>query len=836
MTWRVGHCLPYGDGISFWALGEIIKAHAGILETDDQMTLSAKLHAVLTEPDPSLRAWMKDRLGPLVGLQTSTEPPRQQEAFTAWRRFLESIAAKGPTVLIIEDLHWADDALVAFLGHLAANTAGLPLLLVTTARSEVEERHPGWLGRVRRSTVISLAGLAPADMSALVRATLPGSTPELLAAVVDRSAGSPLYAAQLAAMFRDRLLPVDGGSLDEDAIPPTIAALLAARIDALPPAAKAALVDASVVGKTFWSGAVAALGHRDRAGVEPQLAELARRELIRPAFPSSMEGEREYTFVHALVRDVAYGELTRTARLVRHRAAAAWITEHAGATLGDDAEIVVAHLERARELAAATGAYRDATTIEASLVDALLAAADAALRTEVPRSVGLLQRALALLPVEDERRPEVLGRIGRGLRDLEAYDQAIVAFDEARRRYLADGRDVEAALLAPWLARVYLARGDAEVGDRIFAEAGVVLRRVGGPALVSHLAFSAQRAWTLLRNEDALRLADEALSLARELGMAPPYRALNARGAVRMDTGDREGGEADLREAVALADAAGDFSSAMVARDNLAVSLDVYSVADALAATMAAIEIARTRGVRWSQLEVARLGCLWALGRWDDAISGAQSLDDRGSAVGDAYLRVFAAAYAVGIELDRGECRRDPSDLASLSRSLGRTYALEALLPHAARLAMRQARSSLAASLLEELLEAGIAAGHLYSGPESARAAVEVGRPDLARRLLDLAVPIARRTGLADAVVAEAEGHIAAARDWNAKAVEMTRAVGNIPDEAHALAGLGRCLLALGEADEGAARLRESREIWVGLRATPRIAEIDAVLASGGAS
>ncbi len=262
VTWRSGRCLPYGDGIGFWALAEIVAAHAGILETDDQATLSAKLDAVLLEPDPSLRSWMKDRLGPLVGLEVSASPPQEDETFTAWRRFLEGIAQAGPLVLIVEDLHWADAAFVEFLLHLAANSAGVPLMLVVTARPEIEDRHPSWLARARRSTVLSLASLPDASVRQLVNAALPGANPELLASVLDRAAGSPLYAEQLAAMLREGA----GGQpaeLDASAVPATVQALLAARIDALPSDLKPVLLDASVIGRTFWSGAVATVGERD---------------------------------------------------------------------------------------------------------------------------------------------------------------------------------------------------------------------------------------------------------------------------------------------------------------------------------------------------------------------------------------------------------------------------------------------------------------------------------------------------------------------------------------------------------------------------------------------
>jgi class 3 adenylate cyclase len=345
VTWREGRCLPYGDGISFWALGEIVKAQAGILETDDQPTISSKLDQALTEPDPQTRTWIKDRLAPLVGLETTTEPPQREEAFTAWRRFLEQIAA-GPTVLVIEDLHWADDAFVAFLEHLAERTAGLPLLVVVTARPEVEERHPSWPPG-RRSTVLSLSPLSDADLETLVAQSFPEADPELISVVLQRAGGSPLYAEQLAAMLRERMLPISGEALDETLIPSSVQALIAARIDALPVEPKQVLMEASVVGKSFWAGSISALG--EHADLEATLGELVRREFCRPVHPSTMEGDLEFSFWHALVRDVAYAELTKAERARMHELVADWLEGGAGGVVHEHQEFVAYHLQTALE-------------------------------------------------------------------------------------------------------------------------------------------------------------------------------------------------------------------------------------------------------------------------------------------------------------------------------------------------------------------------------------------------------------------------------------------------------------------------------------------------------
>ena len=486
VTWRVGRCLPYGDGISLWALGEIVKSHAGILDTDDQATLAAKLEAVLVEPDPSMRTWMKERLAPLVGLESTTQPPVQEEAFTAWRRFLEQVAQGGPTVLVVEDLHWADDTLVAFLAHLADRAAGLPLLLVTTARPELEERHPAWLSRTRRSTVLSLAALPDRAMTTLVAASIPDASPELLASVLERAAGSPLYAEQLAAMLRDQDLPIAGGAMDEDAIPASIAALLAARIDALPPETKGILLDAAVVGRTFWSGAVAALAGLGRTDVEAHLAELVRRELVRPVLPSTMVGEAEYTFWHALLRDVAYGELTRRARLAKHRATAAWITTRAGAARGEDAEIIVAHLDRALELATATGTTGTVTELRESMVRYGRLAAERATATFAVEKAetmyaAAIAAARAIVELDDAEEhlvvlAELLAGDGALLARIGRFDEAVAACGDALTA-MPLGRPV-------WRARVHMMCGDVEMDRRAFAAADE--RFAAGAALLGN--------------------------------------------------------------------------------------------------------------------------------------------------------------------------------------------------------------------------------------------------------------------------------------------------------------------------------------------------------------
>ncbi|HXJ65204.1 MAG TPA: AAA family ATPase, partial [Actinomycetota bacterium] len=201
-TWRQGRCLPYGEGITFWALGEIVKAHAGILESDPPDVAAAKLDAVL--PEGTERAWFRQRLLPLLGIE-ATSTAEREELFTAWSRFIEHIADERPAVLVFEDLHWADDAMLAFLEHLADRIQGVPLLLVGTARPDLYERHSGYAAGLRNATPIRLSPLSNEETARLVSALLDATVlpAELQQPILERAGGTPLYAEEFVRLLRD---------------------------------------------------------------------------------------------------------------------------------------------------------------------------------------------------------------------------------------------------------------------------------------------------------------------------------------------------------------------------------------------------------------------------------------------------------------------------------------------------------------------------------------------------------------------------------------------------------------------------------------------------------
>ncbi|MEJ7790741.1 MAG: adenylate/guanylate cyclase domain-containing protein [Gaiellaceae bacterium] len=407
VRWRQGRCLPYGEGIAFWALGEIVKAECGILESDSSEEAAAKLEQALPAEDPD-RAWLQARLAPLVG--AGGEPASQEESFTAWRRFCESLASERPAVLVFEDLHWADEALLSFLEHLADWSEGVPLLLLCTARPELQEGHPTWAAGLRNAQTINLGPLSDEETARLIftlleRAVLPVETQQ---ALLERAGGNPLYAEEFVRLLADRDLL--SGALADLPFPDSVQALIAARLDTLSAERKGLLQDAAVVGKLFWAGALVEMGGREPREVEVALHELARKELVRPARTSSMEGEAEYGFWHLLVRDVCYGQIPRAARGARHRSAAAWLERKAGERVEDLADVLAHHYVQALELARAAGQSAATEELEASAIRYLALAAERALALDVERAEQSLARALALAPAGHRERPSLLER------------------------------------------------------------------------------------------------------------------------------------------------------------------------------------------------------------------------------------------------------------------------------------------------------------------------------------------------------------------------------------------------------------------------------------------
>ena len=492
ITWRQGRCLPYGEGITFWALGEIVKAHAGILESDPPDIAQRKLEMVLPEGDE--RPWFRQRLLPLLGIE-ATSTAEREELFTAWRRFLEHIAERDPTVLVFEDLHWADDAMLAFLQHLADRAEAVPLLLVGTARPELFERHPRYSDGLRNTNTISLVPLSDDETARLISALLETTVipAELQQPILDRAGGNPLYAEEFVRLLRDRDLLVQKGAsweLREGAevpFPDTVQALIAARLDTLGPDAKSMLADAAVVGKVFWASAIAQMGERDLSDVTDMLRELSRTELIRPARHSTIEGEAEYAFWHVLARDVAYGQLPRASRASRHVAAARWIESKAAERVEDLADVLAYHYATALELARAAGQAELAAELEPLALRFLFLAGERALGLDTAAALSNLERALELAPPGHPERAHALLRFGEVAGQANRSTEAAAALEESIAALRQRGELLDAARGMVVLGNVLQVLGDPRQWT-VPAEALALLEPLGAsPELVAVL-------------------------------------------------------------------------------------------------------------------------------------------------------------------------------------------------------------------------------------------------------------------------------------------------------------------------------------------------------------
>ncbi|HXP15252.1 MAG TPA: AAA family ATPase, partial [Actinomycetes bacterium] len=532
ITWRQGRCLPYGDGITFWALGEIVKAHAGILETDPAAQVSGKLQAAVEAllPDPSEREWLRARLAPLLGIaDPDAVKPERAELFAAWRRLIEAMAASGPVVLVVEDLHWADPAMLEFLGHLVERAGVLPLLIVATARPELLERHPGWGDDIPAATRIPLGALSDLETAQLVaalvgRSVLPVGVQALL---LERAAGNPLYAEEFARLLADQGLVVEDGvaAVPEIPVPETVHGLIAARLDALTPEVRALVQNAAVVGRVFWPGAVAAMDGIDEE-VKAGLAELERKQLVQRARSSSVQHQDEYVFWHALVRDVAYAQIPRAGRARRHQAVAEWVEEVAGERVGDLAEVVAHHYGQA--LTYARAAREPQARIDQLIEPTrrfLILAGDRTINLDLDRARAYYRQAVELGQPRDPERPHLLVRTGRVAFQSGDYPEAVAVYEEAIADMRASGDLPGLGAALSRLATVYWNQGDTRRAKAVLTEAIELLERERpGPELVSAYVSMAGDRVIAGHAGDALEWADKALALADELGGLPRVR------------------------------------------------------------------------------------------------------------------------------------------------------------------------------------------------------------------------------------------------------------------------------------------------------------------------
>jgi class 3 adenylate cyclase/tetratricopeptide (TPR) repeat protein len=833
--WRQGRCLAYGDGITYWAFGQIVKAHAGILDSDGPEVAADKLHsAVRAALDGSPESdWVKARLGPLVGM-TPPEPsgPDRSEIHTAWRRFLEAVASATPLILAFEDLHWADEPMLTFIEHLVDWSSDVPMLVLCTARPELYERHLGWGGGKRNSSTLSLAPLGLAEIGQLVSVLLsePMLSVESEAELLERAGGNPLYAEEFAQMLKDGILPGDV------MFPDSLHAIIAARLDSLPPSLKSLLQDAAVVGKVFWSGALASMAGVVEKMVLDGLHELTRRELVRPARVSSMENQAEFGFWHALIADVAYGEIPRAARARKHRAIAEWIERLIGPGPSERAELLVYHYGQSLELSKASGVTDDIGELEDRLLRSLLLAGEAAMSLDVARAARHYSRALEFVPPDAADRAKILAQAAQASARCGRFEEAERMYEEGVDLAWAGGNALQAGDAMVGLASVLWHRGDARHRETL--EEGIRLLESEGPSRELTRAYAEEAITSAASGQlqEGVAWSNKALEMADQLGIVElRAQSLAFRGGARGELGDL-GGLDDLREALKLTQDLG------LARETAQVQVilgDVLWATDgpkaSLEAYQAGMDVADRRGITdmAMSIQAATVTPLFDLGQWDGLLDVTDRVTRWFQARGGGYFEVLARIFRDRVEVCRGMAPASATtEFLPVAREIGD---VQVLIPGLAVAALhKQAEGDLeaASGLIEEVDELAKDRSDWYVMafvPDLVRLCLAADRRGVADNLLArMHVPPVQRGNClvaGQALLAESDGHIdEASRLFNDSAARW-RKQGFVVELGHSLLGEGRCLARL-KRPEATDRLTEARTLFESLRAQPLLAEL----------
>jgi class 3 adenylate cyclase/tetratricopeptide (TPR) repeat protein len=709
VTWRRGACLPYGDGVTFWPLAEMVKAQAGILETDAAEVVVERLRDAVRDviADAEDAAWTESRLRPLVGLsgEEDADRVRREEDFAGWRRFFEALAEHGPTVLIFEDLHWADEGLLDFIDHLVDWASAVPLLVVCTARTELLVRRAGWGGGKTNAVTISVGPLSDDETARLLaelleQAVMPAALQSQLLA---RAGGNPLYAEEFVRMLADRERSQAG---DELPLPDSVQGILAARLDALPLEERAILQDAAVVGRRFWVGALEWIHGVERRVIEQRLRSLERAEFVRRQPRSAVAGEIEYAFRHLLLGDVAYGRIPRARRAERHRLAAEWL-ESLG-RLEDQAEMLAYHYSQALELSRATGQTSGA--LEERACVALHEAGDRAAALKGWATAGrFYNSALELSSRDQPEWPILLFRYGRAL--FYAEEEGAEALAEAREALVAAGDRGTAAEADVMLGQLAFRNGEHDRCVRHYEQALALL--TDAPASASKAGVLAALARSLLiagRTEEALGVGRETLAMAEALHLDELVaKSLATIGDARIELGDLEGLEDYERGAelvvelnsVEAATTLTNFADTMMGLGDLQRARELRIEAD-----RAAERSGDARSLRW--LVGEHCGeCYW-FGEWDEALRVADDFIAESEASRRHYQEIHCRVIRGRIRLARGDLPRaleDGERAVEFARLVKDPQALYPALAFRARTLVAARCPDEAGVLAEELLE-----------------------------------------------------------------------------------------------------------------------------------
>ena len=633
-----GRCLPYGEGVTYWALAEMVRMRAGIAEGEDPESALPKLRACVEEHvvDPEERAWVHPRLAHLLSLEDRAAGSRE-DLFAGWRLFFERLAERTPTILVFEDCQWADAALVDFIEYLLDWSRDSRLLVLTLSRPEVADRHPALVSARRASTSIYLEPLHRQPMEALLSGLVPGLPDALRERILDRAEGVPLYAVETVRMLLDRgLLERRGdrftvtGPVDVLEVPETLHALIAARLDGVPTEERRLLQNAAVAGKTFSADAIVALSGAAAPEVDAILASLVRKELLSVQTDPRAPERGHYVFLQALVRKVAYETISLRERKRLHLALAGFLETSWGAEDEEVVEIVASHLLEAYRAAPDA---EDAPAIKDRARECMVRAGQrAGSLAAMDEAQQYFERA-AELAGGPEARAELLERAGAAAWAAGRGDRAITQFEQAILLFEEEGMAHPAARVSARMAEILWERGQIEkaienmessfavlVEDEPDEDLGMLAAQLG-----RLLYFTGDMDRAPQRIDDALRIA-ERLWLPEALS-----QSLNTKSLILDAQGRHEEARALLKHSLDLALEQDAPLAAFRAFFNLTHSMiewDQYEAAVDLGRR--ALALARKIGDRGYESNFLALISVaqWVTGDWDQALEGLEAVYD----------------------------------------------------------------------------------------------------------------------------------------------------------------------------------------------------------------
>ncbi|HTS73351.1 MAG TPA: AAA family ATPase, partial [Gaiellaceae bacterium] len=694
--WHRGRCLAYGEGVTYWALADMVRMRCQIAEDEEPARAREKLRTTLQEHlvDDDERRLIEPALAQLLGLGEA-DLGNRQELFAAWRLFFERLADSNPTVLVFEDLQWADESLLDFVEYLLEWSRSHPLYVVTLARPELLEKRPTWGAGQRSFTSIYLDALPEPAMQELLGGLVPGMPETLKAQILARAEGVPLYAVETVRMLLDSGVVEQDGStyrvvaeVDALEVPETLHALIAARLDGLGDEERRLVQDGAVLGKTFSRRALAGLSGLGESELEPLLSGLVRKEvLFVQADPRSPE-HGQYGFLQDLVRRVAYETLSRHDRKSRHLAAA----DQLSASLGEEevAEVVASHLLAAFE--AVPGA-EDADELKGRATEALVRAGERASGLAAAAEAQRYFEQAGDLAEDERSRADLAARAGEMAWRANKPDECRALLERAHAALVELGDPVAAARVASRLADADFIDGHPPQAVARLEPALAALEAAGASRDIAAVAAQLGRyLYFSGEHERALPHLERALTLAEALDQPETLsEAMNTKGGILFSYGHRpQEGTILLEGALAIALAHDLHSAALRAYNNLNADLWVQGEwRTCLANADRALELARRVGDRqWESNFVAGpTGFLMMLSLWDEALARASEAEAFAATDFARGLLVLLAPIHVhrgDLDQARGLLEKYESTARSENASWAAAYAMTEAMIHAA--------------------------------------------------------------------------------------------------------------------------------------------------------